>query len=906
MECQVPNCSLNQRIDNGIGIQYFPKCRTTARKWCEAINRIELMDISRKNLLKLYVCGKHFIETQVNKRTRKVRYLELPLIDVEAFIAPVSIKIEAVDGANDVIKIEPLETVDDSKIQEADYSDYSMFPPIEEWYLVPKCEMTVDQDGEINTDSPDSVKVTLNLDGTDYSWLEMKKKSIPESEIIVLEDFEFETELPDNFNESVQTKGLDGTDNTGLIIKKERILESESEKIHVNDAIIKLDPPHIVDESVVPLTGNLYGTEILTKEELILEPEVEMIIDDDMVIETEPPQLVLEPTAEVVVDTEPLDTSNELIVEPEADMIIDDDVVIETEPLELVLECESEMIVETEPLDTSHEIVVLQAGNSDGTGFKTKEELILESEAEMINDDDIAIGTEPPELLLQSKSEVIAIETVLLDASHELVVEPEAEMIIDDEIAIGTEPPELILQSKSEVIAIETVPLDASHELVVESEAEMIIEENIERIIDTETLDTSHKLVVESEAERIIDDNMVIETEPLDASHELVVPQTGSLDKTWFKIKEELIWESEAEIIIDDDMVIETEPPQHILEPAAEVIVDTEPLNTSHELVVESEAKRIIDDDAVIETMPPEPILEPADESIIDDDVVMETEPLDTFHELVVKFESERIIDGDVVMEEVPPNTDYIGFKIKEELILESDCEMIINMVIETESTDLILEPESAMIIDDDVAILTEPHNTDYSGIKIKEELILQSESEMMIIDDDVFIETKSPNTFKDLKFLQTKNLQRTDFTALQIKKELILESEVADDVLVKTETTDTENKSVFPQTINLEASGYSQFLLNEWFLMPKFEIKKEPESESDFDMNFNEVLDYYNSNSTERLPSPVPDLSKKTDVPNTNPKEDKVDGNFINQVIRQVEALNELTKNNEVRYWKY
>lgn len=125
MFCVVPKCTLDYKKCNGIGYQYFPKERTMARKWCEAINRPELMKMPRKDLVKLYICGKHFEVSQLNKKTKKIKAREIPTINIEPSKAPVCIqnnntdtKTEPPDTVHDfVIKTEPLDTVHDVVIK---------------------------------------------------------------------------------------------------------------------------------------------------------------------------------------------------------------------------------------------------------------------------------------------------------------------------------------------------------------------------------------------------------------------------------------------------------------------------------------------------------------------------------------------------------------------------------------------------------------------------------------------------------------------------------------------------------------------------------------------------------------------------------------------------------------------
>ncbi|CAO1406292.1 unnamed protein product [Diamesa serratosioi] len=113
-------------MPNGIGFQYFPKNRTIAKKWCQVINRVELMDIPVNEFSKLYICGQHFNVSQLNKKTKIVKYRELPLMNLELLQGP--------DSIDDLVKTETSETVDGTPID-------STKLPTEEPELEPSKEM---------------------------------------------------------------------------------------------------------------------------------------------------------------------------------------------------------------------------------------------------------------------------------------------------------------------------------------------------------------------------------------------------------------------------------------------------------------------------------------------------------------------------------------------------------------------------------------------------------------------------------------------------------------------------------------------------------------------------------------------------------------------------------------------
>ena len=161
MFCVVPNCKFDYK-DSNIGFQYFPTCRTRARKWCEVINRIDLLKMSHKELLKMYICGKHFHISQLNNRTKKVKYRELPLISVEIFEGPVSIKKEIKDEEV-VVKIEPSsETVDETNNMIT--SDSIELPIFKEWHMIPESEIKKEPELETSTEIEQCNDLNLQCD----------------------------------------------------------------------------------------------------------------------------------------------------------------------------------------------------------------------------------------------------------------------------------------------------------------------------------------------------------------------------------------------------------------------------------------------------------------------------------------------------------------------------------------------------------------------------------------------------------------------------------------------------------------------------------------------------------------------------------------------------------------------
>lgn len=157
MFCAVPKCTLDYKKCNGIDFQYFSKDRTMARKWCMVINRPELMDIPRKELEKLYICGKHFEVSQLNKRTKKIKCREIPMFHIESFDIN-DTKTEPSDTFHDVviktepqntvvIKTEPQDTVHNPIVLQTyniNATGCSELPKEGEWYILPEPDIKTD------------------------------------------------------------------------------------------------------------------------------------------------------------------------------------------------------------------------------------------------------------------------------------------------------------------------------------------------------------------------------------------------------------------------------------------------------------------------------------------------------------------------------------------------------------------------------------------------------------------------------------------------------------------------------------------------------------------------------------------------------------------------------------------